>query len=232
MLAATEFHLTAMSTEILPLSLEALASMGLRGIHCGSGRTLHAELLNMDAMQIKAGEQCSQPGKITCFGGRYYYLQHDQTTLLPLQDSSVDWVFSEHFIEHIQPSQAIAWLAELYRVMRPGGIARISTPDLGLYVSGYADPEQKFYDIHRERLAGMGMKNLPTSKAWMLNQIFRFYGHQWLYDYQELASFAGQAGFAPEAIQRHVFASGMVPELARLDKAARNDESVYIELYR
>lgn len=221
-----------MPTEMLPLSHERLTAMGLRGIHCGSGHTLHAKLLNMDAMQLKAGEQCSQPGEITLFAERYYYLQHDQTTTLPLEDNSVDWVFSEHFIEHIQPKQAVAWFAELHRVMRPGGIARISTPDLGLYVQGYTDPSHKFYDAHRQRLIEMGMKNPPTSKAWMMNQIFRFYGHQWLYDYQELVSFASQAGFRPEAIERHSFASGRVPELAKLDKAVRNDESVYIEIYR
>lgn len=206
--------------------------MGLRGIHCGSGRTLHGGLLNMDALPLQDGIQVSEPGRICCFQSHLYYLQHDQTTPLPLEDGSVEWVFSEHFIEHIQPEQAIAWLAELYRVMRPGAIARISTPDLALYAQGYVEGDQHFYEVHRQRLRAMGMKNPPISKAWMMNQIFRYYGHQWLYDYEEVVAIASRAGFHATSIQRVAFGCGSVPELACLDQQIRNDESLYVEITR
>lgn len=216
----------------LPLSRADLSAMGLRGIHCGSGRTLHAQLLNMDAMRLQDGGQSSAPGRVCCFRESLYYLEHDQTTPLPLEDGSVEWVFSEHFIEHIQVPQAVSWFAELHRVMQPGGIARISTPDLALYARGYADPQQAFYNAHRQRLREMGMTNPPLGKAWMMNQIFRHYGHQWLYDYDEIVSIAAHAGFSPAAIRRVSFAEGSVQELARLDQVIRNDESLYVELRR
>ena len=144
----------------------------------------------------------------------------------------MDWVFSEHFIEHIEPQQAIAWLAEVRRVLRPGGIARISTPDLALYASGYHDPAQRFYQLHRQRLGQMGIHNTPPSRAWMMNQIFRYYGHRWLYDFEEIAGAATRAGFNPAAIRKVGFGSGSVPELAALDQPLRNDESLYVEIRR
>lgn len=216
----------------LPLSREALLGLGLRGLHCGSGITLHPGFLNIDVQPLRADGQSSAPGRVVCFQSRYFYLQHDQTRPLPIADGAVEWVFSEHFIEHIEPQQAIAWLTEVRRVLQPGGLARISTPDLALYADGYRDPAQRFYQLHRQRLADMGIRNTPPGRAWMLNQIFRHYGHQWLYDFEEIVAAATQAGFAPAAIRRVAFATGSVPALAALDQPIRSDESLYVELRR
>lgn len=215
----------------LPLTRADLAAMGLRGLHCGSGRTLHRGFLNSDVMQLSDGQGgTSQLGQVCCFNQLLYYLQHDQTTPLPIEAESFDWVFSEHFIEHISVEQAVAWMREVHRVLKPGGIVRISTPDLALYANGYGDPHQTFYRRHHNQLHQMGMTGAPCRPAWMLNQIFRNYGHQWIYDLDELTLVARSAGFDPELVQRCSYRHGAVPELAQLDQEMRSDESLYVEL--
>lgn len=229
-LGSTGFSTTSLD---LPLRRSDLAALGLRGLHCGSGRTLHRGFLNSDVMQLRDGQgHETAAGRVCCFQQQLFYLQHDQTTPLPIEDACFDWVFSEHFIEHISLEQAVAWLREVYRVLRPGGVARISTPDLALYANGYGDPKQTFYQRHHAQLERMGMRGSPSRRAWMLNQIFRNYGHQWIYDLEELTLVARAAGFDPQLVQRCGYRQGAVPELAGLDQEIRSDESLYVEIQK
>lgn len=48
----------------------------------------------------------------------------------PLPDASVDYIFSEDFIEHIPQKNQIAYLAEAFRVLKPGCYHRVNTPCL------------------------------------------------------------------------------------------------------
>lgn len=49
---------------------------------------------------------------------------------LPLPDNSVEVVFHEDFIEHLDQKECIILLAETLRVLKSGGVHRINTPNL------------------------------------------------------------------------------------------------------
>lgn len=49
---------------------------------------------------------------------------------LSLPDSSVEVIFHEDFIEHISQRDTLLFLAETFRVLKRGGVHRISTPNL------------------------------------------------------------------------------------------------------
>ena len=49
---------------------------------------------------------------------------------LPLPNDSVDVVFHEDFLEHLSQRGQVVFLAEILRVLKPGGIHRVNTPDL------------------------------------------------------------------------------------------------------
>jgi len=49
---------------------------------------------------------------------------------LPLDDNSVDVVFHEDFLEHLDQRSQMFFLAETLRVLKPAGIHRVNTPDL------------------------------------------------------------------------------------------------------
>jgi hypothetical protein len=40
----------------------------------------------------------------------------------------------------------------------------------------------------------MGVHNVPARRAWLVNQIFRLWGHQHIYNFEELRFTAGRAG--------------------------------------
>lgn len=54
----------------------------------------------------------------------------DLSKKLRYPDSSVDYVYSSHCLEHLSQSDARSLMGEIYRVLKPGGIVRIVVPDL------------------------------------------------------------------------------------------------------
>ena len=215
--------------------------LGLAGMICGGGSDLRAGLLNVDGAVLRSGRQVlSGPGRVTelldAQGTPHFYLQHDCTRSFPLPDASVPRVHSEHMIEHLTLDGAIAWLREMRRLLAPGGVLRVTTPDLARYVTGYLDPEQAFYREHRQHLRDvrmeghLGVASIPERRAWMINQIFRFYGHQWIFDLDELRHAAVAAGFPPDALHAQTYGSSRDPALGALDRVERRDETLYVDI--
>jgi len=219
-----------------PYSGELFGQLGMRGINCGCGRYLRPDCLNVDRLEMAdpAGN-APRPGtiaRVAVDNGTFYYLQHDLEKAFPLPEAAFDWGYSEHFIEHVSAPQATAWLAEMRRVIKPGGLLRVTTPDLQKYIEGYLDPQGTFFELHRQRLeAQTGNKgSVPSRRAWMVNQIFRFFEHQWIYDFDEIVHAATSAGFDRTRIFREEFQSGLLENVAMLDFPERSDETLYVEM--
>jgi predicted SAM-dependent methyltransferase len=216
-----------------PFSGELLGRLGLRGLNCGCGLALKPGWLNSDMLVLKdeAREKFTEPERIARIDEHAFYLEHDATTSFPLEDGCLDWVYSEHFIEHVGPEQGVAWLADVRRMLRPGGTVRISTPDLRRYVSGYVEKDRRFFSEHADRLRDV-KKDVSDRGGWMMNQIFYDWGHRWIYDLEELAHAAASAGFDPAAVVERSFRQGADPDVSALDREWRSDESLYVEITR
>lgn len=49
---------------------------------------------------------------------------------LPFDDNSVDEIVAYQVVEHVPYNKSDAMFAEMYRVLKPGGTAKIETPDI------------------------------------------------------------------------------------------------------
>ena len=58
-----------------------------------------------------------------------YHIQHDITKPILLKDNSVDIVQSEDVMEHIEYNMLKKTINEIFRVLKPGGLFRLSMPD-------------------------------------------------------------------------------------------------------
>lgn len=207
-----------------------LCALDVRGIQFGSWDERNALCLNTDLVGLTDGVTTTEDGCVYRVDGAFYFVRIDARNPLPFADHCVDWVYAEHFIEHLTAVEAIRWLREVRRMMTPDGLLRLTTPDLRKYLEGYVY-DNGFFQEHRERLGVLGARSgdLPHRRAFMVNQIFQFHGHQWIYDVDELRYALSSAGFPVEGIAECSFREGAMSEVAELDRWVRNDETIYVE---
>jgi predicted SAM-dependent methyltransferase len=119
---------------------------------------------------------------------------------LPLPDRSFAYAFGEHVIEHIAEHRVARLLAELHRVLRPGGVLRLVTPDLRKLIALYEDRS----DVVSRAEYGAWLSGVTGKRydqpAQMLNDNLRLWGHRYIYDFDDLRARLLTAGFA--SVQR------------------------------
>lgn len=116
-------------------------------------------------------------------------LNWDLRNPLPYKDNSVDFIFNEHFIEHLTVEEGQAAIKDFMRILKPGGVLRIATPDLEVTIDKYLHvPIEKDPGIKKFHL-----EHIKT-RAERINIGFRAWGHKWIYDWEELDRRLKEAG--------------------------------------
>ncbi len=119
----------------------------------------------------------------------------DARQRLPFPDNSLDYIFGEQFLEHLTFQEGQDFLAEAYRVLKPGGLMRQSTPNCRGVVDVYQAQNPMVSQetaVLRHRLS----HNPDCDNACQfLNDFFHLWGHRFLYDRPTLAVALEKAGF-------------------------------------
>jgi predicted SAM-dependent methyltransferase len=218
----------------LPVTGAALEQLGIRGLQSGCGDAVRRHWLNSDFRSLHDGERNrTVPGRVYRVEEDRFFIQHDIPEPFPIEDESLDLAYSEHLIEHVPLEQGIAWLADMRRLLKPGGRVRVSTPDLRKYMEGYLDPKGRFFTEHGNAIAWtLADPEAIERRAFMVNQTFFRWGHRWMYDFEELRHAAEAAGFDPAAVEQRACRESGVPELGMLDIPTRGHESLYVEIQK
>lgn len=142
---------------------------------------------------------------------------------LPFPDGRFQGIFSEHCLEHFDEVDLLAILAELFRVLRPGGLVRIVVPSLEIHIENYLANRQCRNDgaSARELNAAFycGHRAMRTSR-WLND------GHQFVHDFTTLAEDLRAVGFVEP--RKCAVLVGADPKLL-VDRPDRAIESLYIE---
>lgn len=133
-------------------------------------------------------------------------VKRDLRQPFPYRSNSVQFIFSEHFIEHLTRREAIRFLSECYRVMTDNGVMRISTPDLETIVSDY----------RTNKLDRWAQTWKPKNRCQMLNDGLRFWGHQHVYDKEDFELLCQEVGF--RVITYASYGHSLHPELRQLER--------------
>ena len=155
-----------------------MSSQPIKRLQLGAGSSRHPGWLNTDV----------EPGD-----GLAYL---DATKPFPFEDGSLDYIFSEHVIEHLTYDEGKFMIGETYRVLAPGGRMRVSTPDLTQFLRLF---DKEPGDEARAYLVGK-MKwhkwpDEPNQAAIILNLQMSSWGHKFMYDVQTLGGVLTRAGF-------------------------------------
>lgn len=191
----------------------------------GIDRRRVAEYLAGDGpkkLQIGAGYNL-RPGWLNTnwFGGdlKGNAILMDATVAFPLPDNSFDYVYSEHVIEHLPEPGGASLLRESYRVLKPGGKIRISTPDIN-FLFRLMEPELPELEKRYVRSSGLITHGAsePTPLS-VVNRFVRDWGHQFIYDPEALEASMRAAGF--ESVAAFKVSQSDDPEFRNLENVDR-----------
>lgn len=146
----------------------------------------------------------------------------DATRRFPIPDACVTALFTEQFVEHLPQQSVESFFQEAFRVLEPGGILRQSTPDLELLLQVYKDTNEH---ARRSEVVRRHMRNHRRNARYarstgcqFLNDMFRLWGHQFIYDRATLEAITCESGFVNCRWVR--FGESEVPQLCARERHA------------
>lgn len=139
---------------------------------------------------------------------------------LPFDDNSVDFIYNEHFLEHFTFEEGERILREFRRCLKKQGLLRIALPDLDYVVYQYNNPDWR----NQDWLSWPEYRFIET-KGRMINISFRWWGHRYLYNEEDLRNQLIKAGF--QKIIRCEWNKSNYPELSDLE--TRKDSKLIME---
>jgi len=119
----------------------------------------------------------------------------DATKRLPFPNNSFEYIFAEQFIEHISFQDSQRFLAEAYRILKDDGVIRLATPDLPLLIQIYQDTNSH---VTQEQAMARHRRNHNSelsTPGHFLNDLFRLWGHKFIYDEETLKLVLESVGF-------------------------------------
>lgn len=174
---------------------------------------------------------------------------HDVCRGLPFPDKTFDVVYHAQFLEHLERTQALWFLKECYRILKPRGIIRVVTPDLEYLAGEYLRALQVYM---REESAGLILREQATmalfgqmvrrepvgtqqQKGWvrfverLVRGNVRKSGelHCWLYDHCELRQILSKAGF--QDLARQTTGTSTIRQWPRFNLETDRSGKVYYE---
>jgi predicted SAM-dependent methyltransferase len=153
---------------------------------------------------------------------------------LPFADGSVRYAFVSHLLEHLFfPRDVKPFLAEIRRVLAPGGIVRFVVPDIEQCIEAYVNHDQSFFGNRRETWTWWPEN--PTRLEDFLayagagaEPAYLFESHKYGYDYETLSRVLADSGFS--GIERSSYMQS-AHEALRIDEVSAVANAKYGERY-
>ena len=123
----------------------------------------------------------------------------DARKRVPEPDGTLDALYSSHMLEleHLDRAEAAQFLAEARRVLRPGGVLRISVPDIRIGVERYRADGDADRFVDRTTLVASAEKGVAARIRCLATGARH---HQWMYDGPSLCRLLEKAGFEEVAV--------------------------------
>jgi SAM-dependent methyltransferase len=141
---------------------------------------------------------------------------------LPIGSATIDYAVSVHGLQKLAYSDLAPALAELLRVLRPGGTLRLVVPDLDADIRAYTEHDNDHFHVAPDRARSRGGRFIAHALACGRSRtLFTFdFAEELLLD----------AGFVDVTRCRSAETASRFQEIAELD--GREGESIFIEATR
>ena len=133
-------------------------------VHIGCGKTNSPEFINVDARPL----------------AHIHIVTDDITSLPDFDNGTVDLVYMCHILEHIKRNDLKKVLSEMKRVLKDGGVLRLSVPDFDKLIEVYKASGKDINTISRQLMGG---------------QDHQYNIHYSVFNYQRLSELLKEVGF-------------------------------------
>lgn len=138
---------------------------------------------------------------------------------LPLDTDSIDYAVSIHSLPEIAYPDLVPTLAELRRVLKPGGVLRVALPDLDRGIAAYQRGDKDYFLIPDDEVKSVGAK-FVVQMLW--------YGYtRLLFTHDFIIEMLEKAGFAKVERCSHKVTHSAWQGITELDN--REAESLFVE---
>lgn len=152
---------------------------------------------------ILGGHWCQAPEGWTEFKEQ----GQDITQRLRFVDDSVDAIFTEHVVEHINFFQAIGFMRESLRILKPGGIFRCVAPMTDIFTNPFKWPPEilkrytqeqmaPYYVAEIDALNSLGLTLATDIRPWLVDFLVRKHGHQFCWTSELMRDVLLKLGFS------------------------------------
>lgn len=135
----------------------------------------------MIRINMMAGKRNWGPSWVHIDGGNFHHINSHNTRMNVRPESSVDLIYCSHGIAYFSEDELINHLSWWKRVLKPGGILRLATPDFNVLSKLYQ------VGVELERIKG------PLYGEMEMNGVNIY--HKACYDEQTLSRLLFEAGF-------------------------------------
>lgn len=139
---------------------------------------------------------------------------------LPYSDSSVDYIYCSHVLEHFSPKETGEILKDCKRVLKKKGILRVVLPDLDKIIRNYKSPD----DFNNE-FFGYEKKLYESFLGKIKEKFIR--PHVWMYNVESFRKVLENCGFVN--VKVYSYRKGKCKDIINLDKSIYRNLSFYIE---
>lgn len=148
----------------------------------------------------------------------------DISSPLPLPDNFFDVIYGAEVIEHIDLAEARLFLREAQRILKPGGVMRLTTPDLTEVCRVFLGLKD---DVSVEDFGTVWLEGEFSKEIW-INSQFRAWGHKHLWTFESLSDELSKAGFSQSQRCEPQKTKSDKPQLNNLDNRYGKDAPAWI----
>lgn len=146
---------------------------------------------------------------------------------LPFVDGCADFLHSEDFIGQLSFAQARFFLQECHRLLKPGGVLRLLTPDLEQLVRAYMHRDLGLKQLW-DREVGIPLETGTLGE--LVHAALTFANQKSFFDEETLRRLLEPIGFKVERVH---YNRSRYPELCGLDlRTPQNAISLYLDCVR
>ena len=170
---------------------EALGGLKELKLHLGAGADVRDGWVNIDlALRFPPGvSPTAGPGTV--------FINYDLRRGIRLEDGSAAYVYSSHFFEHLEYKAGLRLMRDCHRVLRAGGVFRISLPNFKGLFDSYVRGDHEYTSMVNIREV---LPDVEPGTETLVDQVnygvYQCGEHKCIYDQEKLVLLLRRIGFS------------------------------------